>query len=89
MFRICRPLGIRILPETHDLFPQHVKDAWETFHNWWENNFDGENPVSKSSMPEEVSAAFQIMKDAPIPGFSFATGADSCYVIGVSNNLID
>lgn len=82
------PYGIPIPAEIHDEFPEEVKKAWETFHQWWVENFDGCS-VRRSSMPEDVKNAFQIMQNAKIPRYDGATGADSCYVMGVNRYLID
>ena len=83
------PYGIPINAETHEKFSDEVKKAWVTFHNWWQQNFDGSNPVSRASMPPEVAAAFQKMKETPIPGYDGATGEDSCYVVGVNMHMTD
>ena len=65
-----------------------LKVAWNTFHSWWKEHFNG-NPVSKSTMPPEVSKALKQITEAPIPTYEGFTGVDSCYVIGVNMNLVD
>lgn len=83
------PYGIPIEEETHEQFPQEVKDAWEDFHEWWVRNFDGYHPIKWSDVPAKIKADFDIMCAAKIPGYDGATGKDSCYVIGVNANTVD
>lgn len=78
--------GIAILQETHDQFPQDVKDAWAKFHAWWSKQ---EETPKTSDMPADVAAALQTMRDAPVPGQDGLFGRDSCYVKGVERLMAE
>lgn len=88
-FGMFVPHGIPIPDDIHQQYPEDVKKAWALFDDWWHKHFTGDAPVNRSSMPKEVATAFDTIKNAPIPGYDGATGADSCYVIGVEKHLID
>lgn len=79
--------GVPIVHDIHVQFPEEVKQAWETFHAWWQEQ--EVEPVSRKSMPAEVAAAFEIMKEAPIPEYEGYFGKDSCYVLGVERMLTE
>ena len=78
--------GIPIQRHTHEQFPKEVQDAWEKFHNWV---MEQVRPVSRASMPPDISEAYTMMKEAPIPGYEGSYGKDSCYVHGVEDNMVD
>jgi len=80
------PHGIPIPSEIHEQFPKRVKEAWNTFDEWWKSV---EKPASKATMPKKVGNAMQIILNAPIPGHEGATGADSCYIAGVQMQMTD
>jgi hypothetical protein len=80
------PLGIPIPPEVHQKFPEHVKQAWDTFHSWYSKQET--TLIKRASMPRGVREAFETIKATPIPSSPGKTGADSCYVIGVENRLV-
>ncbi|OGC38959.1 hypothetical protein A3K42_00350 [candidate division WWE3 bacterium RBG_13_37_7] len=82
------PHGIPITDDIHEQYSLEMKAAWDTFHDWWKNHFEGK-PIKRSDMPPEVSEALRQITEAPIPGYDGTTGADSCYVRGVNMNLID
>ncbi len=82
------PHGIPIEDDIHEQYSPEMKVAWNTFHSWWKEHFNG-NPISKSTMPPEVSKALKQIAEAPIPTYEGFTGVDSCYVIGVNMNLVD
>jgi hypothetical protein len=86
---MCSQQGsIRIPGYIHEQFPDEVKAAWETFHEWWEAQ-EEEHP-KRSDMPQEVAQAYEIIKKAQIPGQPEGTTCEqSCYVIGVEKMLID
>lgn len=84
------PYGLPIPEEVHNQFPIEVQAAWTAFDKWWKSaprNEDG--LVKKSDMPEPVSQAMSLILEAPIPGADGATGADSCYMIGVQGSMVD
>ncbi len=81
--------GIPIPHEIHERFPEEIKNAWETFNDWWQNVLADGNPISRKNIPENIVEAYEIMKAAPIPEHDGATGADSCYVYGVEMRLVD
>jgi len=83
------PYGIPITDDIHQMYPPEIQKAWRTFHNWWKNNFDGVNPVSRSKMSAKVAEALEAITNAPIPGYCDKTGKDSCYVIGINARLCD
>lgn len=83
------PFGIPIPKEIHEQFPADVKKAWKTFHEWWQeaNASITEGLVDSKSMPTNVRAAYDLINKTPIPGYDGATGADSCYMIGVKTQM--
>ncbi|MFH1898898.1 MAG: hypothetical protein ABIJ82_00290 [Patescibacteria group bacterium] len=83
------PHGIPITDDVHEQYSPEMKATWDTFHDWWKKNFNGDAPVSKSTMPPEVAEALKKITEAPIPGYEGSTGVDSCYVIGVNMNLVN
>lgn len=84
--------GIPIEKETHDLYSDDLKAAWIKFDAWWKNaqesTPDGELVV-RESMPADVEDAMNLILETPIPGIEGATGADSCYMIGVMSQMTD
>jgi hypothetical protein len=82
------PNGIPIEADIHEQYPDELKVAWKTFHNWWKKHFKGE-PVYRAKMPPKVAEALEKITNAPIPTLEGYTGADSCYVIGVNMFLTD
>ncbi|HEX8923428.1 MAG TPA: hypothetical protein VF828_01700 [Patescibacteria group bacterium] len=48
-----------------------------------------DRPVSRATMPAEIQQAYQLMKDSPIPENEGYFGKDSCYVLGVEDQLVD
>jgi len=87
MCGMYRPRGIPIPGHIHDQFPDNVKEAFETFDAWWKQQTN--RPVKRDTMPSEIAAAFQTIKQAEIPEHEDTTCEESCYVIGVEDNLID
>lgn len=86
------PWGIPIPEEVHEQYSSDLKAAWITFDAWWkeaQENSDGD-PVPRSSMPDNVRQAMDLILATPIPGYEGeATGADSCYMIGVTSMMTD
>ena len=85
------PRGIPIETHVHSQYSDELKEAWETFHAWWQQvDMESEGgPVSHANMTEEVRQAYELILETPIPGFDDVTGADSCYMIGVAQRLTD
>lgn len=85
------PAGIPIPSDIHEQYAPNVKAAWETFHGWWKDaceKTDGEL-VDPKTMPTDVRKAFDLINETPIPTYEDATGADSCYMIGVKSQMLD
>ena len=82
-----RPRGIPIPGYIHDQFPDNVKDAFSTFDAGWKQQTN--RPVKRDTMPPEVATTFQTIKQAEIPEHGTTTCEESCYVLGVEDNLID
>lgn len=83
------PNGIPIPSEVHEQYPENVKTAWETFHQWWTQVNSGDKQPSRGNMPKDVAQAMNTILEAPIPGYDGATGADSCYMVNVLARLGD
>lgn len=87
------PYGIPIEAETHKKYSRELKKAWRTFDNWWKKAAKQAypHPVSKSTMPDAVRKAMQLILDTPIPGLEGAgyTGKDSCYMVSVLGMMTD
>lgn len=83
------PYGIPIPQDIHDQYPGKIKKAWEVFDKWWQKAQKSGGPIRRSDMPKGVTRAMQDILEAPIPGHDGATGADSCYMIGVQAQLAD
>lgn len=84
--------GVPIPEEVHEQYPPEVKAAWETFDAWWQqaNEAAGGGSVSRSSMPDDVAAAMDLILETPIPGYdSSITGAHSCYMLRVGRQMVD
>jgi hypothetical protein len=60
------PNGIPIEADIHEQYPDELKVAWKTFHNWWKKHFKGE-PVYRAKMPPKVAEALEKITNAPIP----------------------
>lgn len=86
---IPRPVGIPIPEEIHEQFPDEVKQAWETFNNWWQEQTTQTDSPKRSDMPAEVREAEEIILNAPIPTMDGPTGRDSCYMVFVQSALQD
>ena len=84
-----KPLGVVITSEMHNKYPPEILEAWDIFHQWWVENFDGEHPISRKTLPTQVSDALKKFTEAPIPDQKGATGANSCYILVVSSFLVD
>jgi hypothetical protein len=82
------PCGIPIPDQVHNQYPKNVRDAWEKFDTWWHQHYTGDGPVYRSTIPADILEALRIITEAPIPGYNGATGADSCYVIGVTGLIV-
>jgi hypothetical protein len=86
------PYGIPIEEETHNLYSDELKAAWFLFDDWFkkaQDEADGDL-IDRSSMPEDVKSAMELILETPIPGFEGGfTGKDSCYMIGVESQLTD
>lgn len=86
------PFGIPIEQDTFDQYSPELKVAWETFDAWWteaHQKADGDS-VSRSSMPQGVRQAMELILTTPIPGYEGEfTGADSCYMVGVNSMMTD
>ncbi len=78
--------GIPIPQAIHVQFPENVQAAWLTFHTWL---MEQERPLSRKSMPVDVAAAYEIMKNEPIPEHEGYFGRDSCYVVSLENEMIE
>jgi len=88
------PYGIPIPEEIHERYSDELKAAWTKFDSWFQNardESDFDEPIDRSTMPDDVKAAMDLIKKTPIPGFESEgyTGADSCYMIGVEMFLTD
>jgi hypothetical protein len=84
------PYGIPIPHEIHEQYSDELKAAWETFNTWWQEALaDSDGTVSRGSMPEDVTLAMKLILTTPIPTYDNATGADSCYMVGVQGLLTD
>jgi hypothetical protein len=85
------PYGIPITDELHNQFPDEVKQAWEIFHAWWQEQHEFAGPPSRKNMPKDVEKAMNKILEAPIPGYEEEgfTGKDSCYMIGVHSRMAD
>ncbi|MCL4384210.1 hypothetical protein M1116_02060 [Patescibacteria group bacterium] len=81
------PMGIPITDDIHKRYSPELQAAWETFHSWLVQQPDWF--ISENDMSPEVAQARQLILAAPIPGFESEglTGADSCYMHGVSERL--
>ena len=85
--------GIPIPEEVHELYSPELKNAWIVFDAWWkeaQEKADGDL-VSRSSMPQVVQRAMELILQTPIPGYEEVgvTGEDSCYMIGVTSQMTD
>jgi hypothetical protein len=85
------PYGIPIERETHRKYSLKLKFAWWYFNSWWKmaKRKAGHNLVDRKSMPKLARWALELIKKTPIPGFKNATGADSCYIIGIESLMTD
>lgn len=85
------PWGIPIPPEIHEQYSPELKAAWVTFDTWWKKAQEDANgePVKKSDMPEDVSQAHKLICETLIPTYDDATGAESCYMVGVAAQMTD
>lgn len=85
-------VGIPIPDEVHEQYSDDLKSVWIKFDTWWkkaqESTLEGEL-VDRKTMPNDVKGAMNLILETPIPGFEGATGADSCYMIGVQNQMTD
>lgn len=84
------PVGIPIPKDVHEQYAPDVKAAWTKFHEWWveaREKADGEL-VDPNTMPMDVREAYDLINETPIPARDDgATGADSCYMIGVNAQM--
>lgn len=84
------PAGIPIPNDVHEQYAPNIKAAWTTFHEWWvkaRDDADGEL-VDSNKMPANVREAYDLINGTPIPARDDgATGADSCYMIGVNAQM--
>ena len=86
------PYGVPIPPEIHEKFPDDVKAAFTTFHEWLlaaREKSDGQ-PLSRKDMPENIRQAMELILEAPIPDYpDGVTGKDSCYMVLVMADMVD
>lgn len=86
------PYGIPIPPEVQAQYPDDVQKAFEIFDDWLREATEksGEELIERSSIPEPVREAMDLILATPIPGYEGeATGADSCYMVVAQSMLTD
>gem|GEM_PF-1322336 len=83
------PFGVPITDDIHQQYSPGLKVAWKTFDDWWKEQG---RPARLADMPEDVKAAFDLVRETPIPGYpddEGPLGAESCYMVGVCSQLED
>jgi hypothetical protein len=81
--------GIPIPDEIHLQYSAELQEAWATFDRWWHEQ--KEKPIKKSSIPENVKKAMDLILATPIPTYEKDgfTGKDTCYMKYVLGEIVD
>ncbi len=79
-----KKVGIPLTTDLHEQFSEDVKEAFKTFHQWWQQNHKSPKLINMST---KVKEAYTLIRATEIPGYPGITCDESCYIKSVNSKL--